>query len=231
MGLLSAITIPVDGLRQQQGSVAAHVERENFGNGTLYIAESQVSWVNSGGQGFTIPYPAISLHAVSKDLTAYPHECLYLMIDASIMPEVLEVPRCQDTGGSGDNNEEEETEEEDDTIREIRFIPEDKQTLEQLFTVMSDCQILHPDPDDSEPSDGDYGDEFDDAEDDMGEIAEVEEGSGVSQVTDRNAQGSQVVATQNGHTDSSKIRTEGISGQDEPMDTGQFADAEMEPDH
>ena len=32
--------------------------------------------------------------------------------------------------------------------------------MEQMFTVMSDCQILHPDPDDSEPSDEDFGDEF-----------------------------------------------------------------------
>ena len=47
--------------------------------------------MNTAGQGFIIPYPAISLHAVSKDLTAYPQECLYLMIDTAIMPEIQEV--------------------------------------------------------------------------------------------------------------------------------------------
>jgi Regulator of volume decrease after cellular swelling len=36
-----------------------------------------------GGQGFALEYPQISLHAISKDLTHFPDECLYLMVDVN----------------------------------------------------------------------------------------------------------------------------------------------------
>lgn len=43
------------------------------------------------GQGLSLPYPAISLHAVSRDLNAFPHECLYLMIDPEKLPNDMYV--------------------------------------------------------------------------------------------------------------------------------------------
>ncbi|XP_038070929.1 methylosome subunit pICln-like [Patiria miniata] len=238
MSLLSATQAPADGVRHKQNNVALHVERENLGNGVLYIAESYVSWINATSQGVKIPYPAISLHAVSRDLTAYPHECLYLMIDTALMPELLQIPISRDTGGAGDNEDDEEEETQPDqagAIRELRFIPDNKQTLEPMFTVMSDCQTLHPDPEDSEPSDEDFGDEFDDAEEDMGEeCAEGVEGSSVDEVTGQAGQGQQARAGLNGHAGSGTIKMAAQSGSgehDEAMDTGQFADADMEPDH
>lgn len=33
------------------------------------------------GQGFSLEYPDISLHAVSRDLNTFPDECLYLMVE------------------------------------------------------------------------------------------------------------------------------------------------------
>ena len=45
---------------------------------------SCVSWMSTAGQGFSLQYPAISLHAISKDLSAFPHECLYLMVDGDL---------------------------------------------------------------------------------------------------------------------------------------------------
>lgn len=42
----------------------------------------RVCWVAESGQGFTLDYPSISLHAVSRDLSSFPNECLYLMLDA-----------------------------------------------------------------------------------------------------------------------------------------------------
>lgn len=49
------------------------------------IFYSRLSWVNSSsGQGFSLEYPHIALHAVSRDLQAYPSECLYILIDTEI---------------------------------------------------------------------------------------------------------------------------------------------------
>ena len=46
---------------------------------------SQVSWLNSGGQGFGLEYPNISLHAVSRDVSSFPSECLYLMVEGRLI--------------------------------------------------------------------------------------------------------------------------------------------------
>ncbi|KAK3733920.1 hypothetical protein QZH41_009581 [Actinostola sp. cb2023] len=35
---------------------------------------------------------------------------------------------------------------EDIKVGEVRFVPEDKGKLEQIYNVLSDCQALHPDP-------------------------------------------------------------------------------------
>jgi Regulator of volume decrease after cellular swelling len=40
--------------------------------------------VNENGQGFSLSYPSISLHAVAKDITAYPKPCLYIMFDGKL---------------------------------------------------------------------------------------------------------------------------------------------------
>ena len=34
-------------------------------------------------------------------------------------------------------------------MTEIRFVPDDRNTLDSMFATMSECQALHPDTDDS----------------------------------------------------------------------------------
>lgn len=43
---------------------------------------SRLSWLDGSGLGFSLEYPTISLHAVSRDLNAYPREHLYVMVNA-----------------------------------------------------------------------------------------------------------------------------------------------------
>jgi hypothetical protein len=53
----------------------------------IYVCYSRLSWVSSSsGQGFSLEYPHIALHAVSRDLQAYPSECLYILVDTEIDP-------------------------------------------------------------------------------------------------------------------------------------------------
>ncbi|KAM5245743.1 methylosome subunit pICln isoform 4-T4 [Ctenodactylus gundi] len=71
-----------EGLRQQQPDTEAVLNGKALGTGTLYIAESRLSWLDGSGLGFSLEYPTISLHAVSRDLSAYPREHLYVMVNA-----------------------------------------------------------------------------------------------------------------------------------------------------
>ena len=65
-------------------------------------------------------------------------------------------------------------EDSDGGMTEIRFVPDDRNTLDSMFAVMSECQALHPDADDSleeeEDEEAEEGEEpgmYDDAEEDV----------------------------------------------------------------
>ena len=50
---------------------------------------SNLIWKLDNGDGLCLDYPNIALHAVSSDLNAFPHECLYVMLDNNIMSKIL----------------------------------------------------------------------------------------------------------------------------------------------
>ncbi|XP_005699556.1 PREDICTED: methylosome subunit pICln isoform X2 [Capra hircus] len=140
-----------EGLRQQQPDTEAVLNGKGLGTGTLYIAESRLSWLDGSGLGFSLEYPTISLHAVSRDLNAYPREHLYVMVNAKFGEESKE---------SVADEEEEDSDDDIEPIAEFRFVPSDKSALEAMFTAMCECQALHPDPEDEDSDDYD-GDEYD----------------------------------------------------------------------
>ncbi|XP_066216795.1 methylosome subunit pICln isoform X3 [Saccopteryx leptura] len=140
-----------EGLRQQQPDTEAVLNGKGLGTGTLYIAESRLSWLDGSGLGFSLEYPTISLHAVSRDLTAYPREHLYVMVNAKFGEESKE---------SDADEEEEDSDDDIEPIAEFRFVPSDKSALEAMFTAMCECQALHPDPEDEDSDDYD-GEEYD----------------------------------------------------------------------
>ena len=121
------------------------------GEGTLSITTEKLIWrSDTDGQGFTLAYPEISLHAISKDLSNFHSECLYLMLD--------------------DGNEADHESGDDDSIpaiNELRFIPRDLTKLDPMYRALCVCQLLHPDPQDSVSSED--GDEFFGLEGDEGD--------------------------------------------------------------
>jgi len=146
MVVLSSFPPPTEGIKLVQSNTGAFINSRDLGSGTLYIAESRVSWVSaSSGEGFSLEYPHISLHAVSKDLSSFPRECLYLMLDSKL--EESESPA-----------DDESDDEPESDMSEVRFIPEDRGLLDAMFHAMSVCQTLHPDPNDSVSDDGDFED-------------------------------------------------------------------------
>lgn len=70
-------------------------------------------------------------------------------------------------------------------MTEIRFVPDDKNTLDSLFQAMNECAALHPDTDDSaaedegeeEEGEGDEEGMYDDAEEDAGAGGRAQNGN------------------------------------------------------
>uniref|UniRef100_G3MKV0 Methylosome subunit pICln n=1 Tax=Amblyomma maculatum TaxID=34609 RepID=G3MKV0_AMBMU len=194
MVILTSFPPPDEGIRHREEATAAFIQSRGLGKGTLYIAESRVSWVGQDSAGFSLEYPSVALHALSRDLRAFPEECLYLMIDGDLgeegephppVPGAAAYPShcCPEPNENGEDDEQ--------PASEIRFVPEDKSHLEAMYQAMTECQALHPDP--AQAGDSDDDGCYDDA-DEEDEGAEYDVGDA-----------------------------------DEPMDMGQFEDAE--PDH
>lgn len=172
MGLLRNLRPPTEGVRLQQAETTAVLGGQRLGCGTLYVTETRLFWSDGSGMGFSLEYPTIGLHAISRDVSAYPQEHLYVMVNGKLgddsEADMAEKPADEDDddgSSSGDDDEE-------GAITEIRFVPSDKAALESMFSAMCECQALHPDPED-EDSDNDFeGEEYDVEE------AEAEHGHG-----------------------------------------------------
>ncbi|KAF8604215.1 hypothetical protein BDV93DRAFT_575781 [Ceratobasidium sp. AG-I] len=110
--------------------------------GTLYVIESALAFLWPSGTGFTIEYPRITLHAVSRGEGG---PSVYCQLDES--------------DPSGATNGGEENEEEVTEMREMKIIPSDPASVEPIFEALSQCAALHPDPNDNGADDPDWMDE------------------------------------------------------------------------
>lgn len=160
MVVLKSLPPPTEGVRHQQDETTAVMDGQRLGCGTLYVAETRLSWFDGSGMGFCLEYPTISLHAISRDVSTFPQEHLYVMVNSKLGENESEMaeraPDDEDHSSSDGDGDDDET-----PITEIRFVPSDKAALESMFSAMCDCQALHPDPED-EDSDNDFeGEEYD----------------------------------------------------------------------
>ncbi|KJH48563.1 Nucleotide-sensitive chloride conductance regulator [Dictyocaulus viviparus] len=165
MIILSEVSQPTEGVRLSQPQVVAYMERESVGEGTLCVAERQVTWIcRSSGLGFSLTYPSIVLHAISTDLSTFPHECIYVVVDASrserhsrqgisfyttAAAQNLEDLKLaeEELVHDGYNSDESDSEDESKNVT-IRFVPSDVTVLQQIYNEMCACQELNPDEDD-----------------------------------------------------------------------------------
>uniref|UniRef100_A0A8D3EDX5 Methylosome subunit pICln n=1 Tax=Scophthalmus maximus TaxID=52904 RepID=A0A8D3EDX5_SCOMX len=84
MVLLKNLHPPTEGVRHEQAETTAVMDGQRLGCGTLYVAETRVSWFDGSGMGFSLEYPTIGLHAISRDVSAYPQEHLYVMVNGKL---------------------------------------------------------------------------------------------------------------------------------------------------
>ena len=75
---------------------------------------SNLYWSSSSGsESLALDYPSIAIHAVSRDTTAFPHECVYLQY----------LRHSKEEGEGEGEGEEEEEEEEEVEVMEVRLVP------------------------------------------------------------------------------------------------------------
>lgn len=160
MVFLKNVIPPTEGVRHEQRDTAVEVDGQKLGSGTLFVAETRLSWFDGSGMGFSLEYPTIGLHAISRDVSAFPQEHLYVMVNGQLTDEneaEMTEKAAEDEDDSGNSDDDDD----DGVITEIRFVPSDKTALESMFSAMCECQALHPDLED-EDSDNDFeGEEYD----------------------------------------------------------------------
>uniref|UniRef100_A0A3B3HBT3 Methylosome subunit pICln n=1 Tax=Oryzias latipes TaxID=8090 RepID=A0A3B3HBT3_ORYLA len=84
MVLVRNLRPPTEGVRHEEANTTAVLSGQQLGCGTLYVAETRLSWFDGSGMGFSLEYPSISLHAISRDVSAYPEEHLYVMVNGKL---------------------------------------------------------------------------------------------------------------------------------------------------
>jgi len=142
MIVLTAIT-PPDDILHTEPNAAAYEHGIGLGVGTLYISKSVLVWISTNGQGFALQYPTISMHAISRNTSGFPHPCIYM---------VVETPKERGSDGgehNGSTQEESDEDDDDEQSTEIRFVPSNITSLDTMYHALSECQALHPDENDS----------------------------------------------------------------------------------
>lgn len=100
MVISNSFRYPSSSIKHEQRNVRAILNKKDLGSGTLFVSEryvfslvlkvlikgfcivfSTLCWQEKDSIGFCVPYQNISLHAISKDESVYPGECVYIMLD------------------------------------------------------------------------------------------------------------------------------------------------------
>uniref|UniRef100_A0A8C2WXS0 Methylosome subunit pICln n=1 Tax=Cyclopterus lumpus TaxID=8103 RepID=A0A8C2WXS0_CYCLU len=95
MVLLKNLRPPTEGVRHEQAETTVVMDGQKLGCGTLYVAETRLSWFDGSGMGFSLEYPTIGLHAISRDVSAYPQEHLYVMVNGKLAVEPMFSAMCE----------------------------------------------------------------------------------------------------------------------------------------
>jgi len=143
------------------GQVTLSVGEESFGEGTLRVTSARILWKKGGekegaGKGaasmaasgeeegeeeeYTLQYQRVVLHAVCRDVEAFPVPCMY-----------LQVTSVGSVAGPAGNDDEMET-------LDVYFAPHTPTSLDDMFTAMTKCAELHPDAAEELGGEGGEGD-------------------------------------------------------------------------
>ena len=66
MVVVTSLGPPEEGIRHKEPATKTYINDKCLGTGTLFVSESRVSWLGDAGHKFSLEYPHIALHAISK---------------------------------------------------------------------------------------------------------------------------------------------------------------------
>ncbi|KAI8065288.1 regulator of volume decrease after cellular swelling-domain-containing protein [Gongronella butleri] len=130
--------------------------------GALYVCESMLYFYSEAvHSGIAVEYPDVIIHAISRQDT---RPSIYCQLDAGLFFPSQQLPADED---------------QDDLVTELFFMPDDPETLEDIYLALSECAALHPDLDMADEDndayeDGDDSNYFVDPSD-PGELNEVQQ--------------------------------------------------------
>ncbi|KAJ0170439.1 hypothetical protein K1T71_013810 [Dendrolimus kikuchii] len=169
----SNFSAPVEGILYQGPATKLIVNDQELGTATLYVTENNVIWGGGtsalGGNSPTISllYPSISLHAIQRE----PSPALYMLLNYE-----LRLPELTQQSGSGDANEDDDDDfdAEEQPVTQLRFVPQNENDLQAMYSAMTQGQSLHPDPTDEVDEDDNYmdGEEFEEGDDEFEDAEE-----------------------------------------------------------
>ncbi|XP_062501911.1 methylosome subunit pICln-like [Corticium candelabrum] len=205
----------------QEISTFAFIGERNLGKGKFVVSTTGLHWCaidspSSENLDFHVPCKSVVVHAISRDISAFPEECIYCMID-----DQFPLPGDQDGAEERDDPDDKSEE-----CSELRFVPEDKSLLDQIYAAIVECQNLNPDTE-SEDSSDDEGRFEDSAGDGNGWIFAESNGQ-----QDGDGQNDIVLPAPDEFVN--MVNEQQETGEtDEMMDVGQFDDVEKsdEQDH
>ncbi|XP_057301606.1 methylosome subunit pICln-like [Hydractinia symbiolongicarpus] len=191
--------VPTEGIVHTETNTKAFLGDKECGEGTLYITENVLIWKSSTEEnGFKLQYPSISLHAVSRDTSSFPHECLFCLLE------------------SADAIESDERDPEPD-VTEVRFVPSQSSNIKAMYEAVTYCQELHPDPDEEDSDEMIEEEEFFTSDNDPENIELSSEGQAVLHRLQQNMQ----IVTQEEFGE--MVQEEGLTN---GHSNGQFDDAD-----
>lgn len=138
---------PVSTVLFQQTNVSAFVGERGLGKGELIVSNTGLQWreVDTNAD-LQVPCRSVVVHAISRDTSAFPEECIYCMTDGSF-------PLPCGNGSAEDRDNPDEGAEESEHLCELRLVPDDKSLLDAIYAAIVECQSLNPDTDSGDSSD------------------------------------------------------------------------------
>jgi hypothetical protein len=154
--LFTTVAVPTEGIAFQQPQTSVHMtvngDTKQSGVGTVYVTErcvgegisktllrafcSSLIFVDhSNGTGFSIQYPSIVIHGISRETGTYPVPCIYMILNASgnglgarlemqkifVCADLAEPPLNDSANEDGDSD----TQSTSDNVTEMRLVPAD----------------------------------------------------------------------------------------------------------
>nr|VZI44830.1 unnamed protein product [Spirometra erinaceieuropaei] len=198
--MTSVTALGEPGVHLIKDNISLYEDAKLIDRGSIVISESAVTWRGNSRQ-FSLSYPSICLHAVSQDPyggaenVRFPQPHLFMMVEGEHVwsteePEVhaggdVEMADNETNhnavgSGSSDSDENGDSDfvnDDEQPTAVLRFVPDDRRALDEMYTALADCQALNPDPDDfSESELNGLNEEEEEEEQEGAEVEAIEDG-------------------------------------------------------